>query len=399
MKSTTIENIIIVKSKTRLQQLTEKFNTQAQAKFYINQSKEQFYTKQKAVKKNMAVRKNTQFNTKNPALEVLEQQQVIDELQFIENDITTSAEQEELTLNEAVEEEVSEEHEETETADSSEDENKKDVGDFSDYEKEHEHFMHILNRVRNIASKYLKTKVIEREFLANYIFTEKDLIIVVGQDGLVANTAKYVNNIPIIAINPDSERFDGVLLPFVADELDLAINVVLSGNYRSIHITMAEVKLNDGQRLLAFNDLFIGPNRHTSARYRITFNGKSENHSSSGVIVSTGAGSTGWLSSLFNMARGINRFAGGREFIEVKPLPKDTDEIIFIVREPFLSKISQIGITAGKIGRNNELILESQMPRGGVIFSDGIMTDYLDFNSGAIATIRIAKEKAVLVLK
>ena len=363
MESTSIENVIIVKSKTRLQQLTEKFNTQAQAKFYINQSKEQFYTKQKAQKQQQVEQENFLFSG-NVANEI-----------------------------------ISQEEKESETVNSYKEANKKDVGDFSDYEREHDHFMYILNKVRKISSKYLKTKVIEREFLANYIFTQKDLLIVVGQDGLVANTAKYVNNIPIIAINPDKERFDGVLLPFVADDLDSAINEVLSGNYKSIHITMAEVKLNDGQRLLAFNDLFIGPNRHTSVRYKITFNGKSENHSSSGIIVSTGAGSTGWLSSLFNMARGINKFAGGNEFIKVKPLPKDTNEIVFIVREPFLSKISQIGITAGKINRYNELILESQMPRDGVIFSDGIMNDYLDFNSGAIATIRIAKEKAILVLK
>lgn len=33
----------------------------------------------------------------------------------------------------------------------------------------------------------------------------------------------------------------------------------------------------------------------------------------------------------------------------------------------------------------------------GVIFSDGIESDFLNFNSGSIATIGIAKEKARLV--
>jgi hypothetical protein len=63
--------------------------------------------------------------------------------------------------------------------------------------------------------------------------------------------------------------------------------------------------LNDGQRLLAFNDLFIGASSHISARYKISFNQNSEEHSSSGLIVSTPAGSTGWLSSIFNMAYGV----------------------------------------------------------------------------------------------
>lgn len=37
------------------------------------------------------------------------------------------------------------------------------------------------------------------------------------------------------------------------------------------------------------------------------------------------------------------------------------------------------------------------MPTNGVIFSDGIETDFLKFNSGSIATIGIAKETARLV--
>ena len=39
------------------------------------------------------------------------------------------------------------------------------------------------------------------------------------------------------------------------------------------------------------------------------------------------------------------------------------------------------------------------MPAGGVIFSDGVEADHLDFNSGAIAMIGIAPEKANLVVQ
>jgi hypothetical protein len=37
------------------------------------------------------------------------------------------------------------------------------------------------------------------------------------------------------------------------------------------------------------------------------------------------------------------------------------------------------------------------MPQDGVIFSDGVETDYLAFDSGAIASISVADEKARLV--
>ncbi len=77
-------------------------------------------------------------------------------------------------------------------------------------------------------------------------------------------------------------------------------------------VTMAEAVLNDGQRLLAFNDFFVGRRSHVSARYNLRWRGKAEPQSSSGVLVATGAGSTGWLSSVFNMMRGVNNWTGGQ---------------------------------------------------------------------------------------
>lgn len=64
---------------------------------------------------------------------------------------------------------------------------------------------------------------------------------------------------------------------------------------------------------------------------------------------------------------------------------------------PFASKKTQTGITAGILMNQTKLIVESLMPANGVIFSDGIETDFLKFNLGSIATIGIAKEKAQLV--
>ena len=43
-------------------------------------------------------------------------------------------------------------------------------------------------------------------------------------------------------------------------------------------------------------------------------------------------------------------------------------------------------------------MLESHMPEGGVIFSDGVEADYLQFNSGASATIGIAAKRTNLVV-
>jgi len=255
-------------------------------------------------------------------------------------------------------------------------------GNFEDYVLEHETFHDSLNALQTRLSKVIKHKILERVYMPSFIFTEKNLIVVIGQDGLVANTAKYSKGIPMIAVNPDKQRYDGVLLPFDVTNFIGGVEQVLSNRFPSRTMRFAEARLNDGQRLLAFNELFIGAATHISARYKIAFNNAVEEQSSSGLIVSTPAGSTGWLSSVFNMAYGV---AGMFEKNLQRKQPKfRDDELLFAVREPFQSIRTQTGITAGIIRNQSALTLESLMPANGVIFSDGIEADFLKFNSGAV---------------
>ncbi len=270
-------------------------------------------------------------------------------------------------------------------------------GHFEDYEHEHEIFQNSLSILQNQLSKTIKNKVVERKYLPSFIFSEKNIIIVVGQDGLVANTAKYSKGCPIIAVNPDKERYDGVLLPFDTSNFTEAVESTLAEKNESKIVRFAEAKLNDGQRLLAFNDLFIGASSHVSARYKISYGKNLEEHSSSGIIISTQAGSTGWLSSIFNMAYGVTGMFENNLKLK-RPKLKDY-ELLFAVREPFQSVKTQTGITAGLIRKQQTLKVESLMPMNGIIFSDGIEKDFLKFNSGAIATIGVAPETANLVIK
>lgn len=272
-------------------------------------------------------------------------------------------------------------------------------GNFEDYEIENENFHQSLSLVQRQLSTVLKNKIVERTFLPSFLFNKNQVIIVIGQDGLVANTAKYVNEIPIVAINPDAERYDGVLLPFNPTNFMDVIENVINNKYTSKIATLAEAQLNDGQRLLAFNDFFIGASSHISARYKISYNNKVENQSSSGIIVSTKSGSTGWLSSVYNMSIGLHDFIEHNNKRKHKIIDLKDDELMFAVREPFLSKKSKISVVAGIISAEDKLTVESFMPTNGVLFSDGIESDFLHFNAGSIVKIGIAKEKANLVWK
>jgi hypothetical protein len=164
-------------------------------------------------------------------------------------------------------------------------------------------------------------------------------------------------------------------------------------------VTMAEARLNTGETLLGVNDLFIGPRSHTSARYTIQSGTRVETHSSSGIIVSTGLGSTGWLRSVLAGATGITSSLSGHPVkVEDKgSFAWNSDYLYFSVREPWPSKASAAGMTFGKITPRKPLVLVSQMPEHGVIFSDGIESDYLQFNSGTQAVIGLAATKGRLV--
>lgn len=267
-------------------------------------------------------------------------------------------------------------------------------GRIDDIDAEHDEFYRSLEAVQAQLSGKLKFKIIDRGFLPSFIFAENQLIITVGQDGLVANTAKYAKGQPIIGVNPDPERFDGVLLKTQVKTFAQHLQRALTGAAAVSEITMAELKLNDGQRLLAFNDFFIGPSSHISARYIITQGKRHEEHSSSGILISTGAGKTGWMSSVLNMVAGIS---GKAEIAAYKNLAWSSPELIYAVREPFISKQSQAAMVWGIINRGSPLVIESRMAQSGVIFSDGIERDFLHFNSGAIATVGVAAEKARLV--
>lgn len=272
---------------------------------------------------------------------------------------------------------------------------KRQGGNFEDYEEEHEQFHQTLDKVQSQLSRVIKYKIVERSYLSSYIFSEKNLILVIGQDGLVANTAKYARGRPIVAVNPDPGRYDGILLPFRASDFLHAIEGIIDNHYTCRETYMAEVRLQDGQRLLAFNDLFIGAASHVSARYRLTYNGHTEEQSSSGIIVSTRMGATGWMSSIFNMAYGITSLFEGNRTVRQPQL--NDNELLFAVREPFKSIRTQINLSIGSVNETSLLQIESMMLAGGVIFSDGIESDYLTFNSGAIASIGIASETANLV--
>ncbi|MFP6561605.1 sugar kinase [Paraburkholderia sp. B3] len=271
--------------------------------------------------------------------------------------------------------------------------------DFSDYLAEHAAYARGLELTVRALEGWGRYQIVDRGYLPNFIFAPDDIVVALGQDGLVANSMKYLGGQPLIGLNPEPGRWDGVLLPFEPPDLGAVLADVARGRRPTKAVTMAEARLSDGQVLRAVNDLFVGPRTHSSALYEIELGERRESQSSSGIIVSTGLGSTAWVKSVVTGAIGVTRATlGSDQSFEYPPQSWDSPQLTFAVREPFPSRASKTELVFGHVSAGQPLRLRSRMPENGVIFSDGMEDDYLRFTAGMEATVTVAKAQGCLVV-
>lgn len=226
---------------------------------------------------------------------------------------------------------------------------------------------------------------VQRDDLDRFLFTPEDVVVAVGQDGLVPNVAKYLSGQKVIGVNPDAARFDGVLVRFAVESLPDLLPRVWHSDADVEKRTMAEGRLDSGERLLALNELFVGHRSHQSARYLIDGGDEAEEQSSSGLIVATGTGATGWARSIM-LATGAD--------MQLAPTQK---ALGWFVREPFPSVASGTSMRRGTLS-GKHLSLTSRMNDGGVVFADGIEADFMHFGWGRRLEVGIAKETLNLVV-
>ncbi len=272
--------------------------------------------------------------------------------------------------------------------------------DFADYLAENAAYTQALHTTVQCLERWGRYQLLDRGFLPNFVFAPDDIVVALGQDGLVANTLKYLNGQPLIGLNPEPTRWDGVLLPFQAADLAALLGDV-SRNKRPLRaVTMAEARLSDGQVLRAVNDLFIGPRTHSSALYDIEWQGRRETQSSSGLIVATGLGASAWLRSIVTGSLGVAQalHPDRPPATDYQPDPWDSPRLTFAVREPFPSRSSRAELVFGHVPTGQPLRLRSRMPEQGVIFSDGMEADHLRFTAGMEAVIGVCDRQGQLVV-
>lgn len=257
-------------------------------------------------------------------------------------------------------------------------------------EARHERFHAVLARARAGVPAEWRQALVRRADLDRFLFGPDDVVVAVGQDGLIANVAKYLGAQPVIGVNPAPDLYDGVLVRNPVERLSRLLPASVAGDVAVERRTMVEAVIDGTERLFALNEIFVGHRSHQSARYRIEVgqegmeaSEEGEEHSSSGLIVASGTGATGWARSI--------REATGLDL----SLAPDERAVGYWVREPFPSVATATRLRAGKL-TDADLVVTSRMNEGGVVFADGIEQDFLGFGWGR--QVRIAPAERALHL-
>ncbi|MGM9444578.1 hypothetical protein ACTAF0_30655 [Streptomyces murinus] len=226
---------------------------------------------------------------------------------------------------------------------------------------------------------------VERADLERFLFAPEDVVLVVGQDGLVANVAKYLTGQPVIGIDTDPGRNPGVLVRHRPRD---AAKLLAAPGGGCEELTMVEAVADDTQRLVALNEIYLGAAGHQTARYRLGLDGDRgavEAQASSGVLVGTGTGATGWLRSLW------------QERGDRLPLPSPTEpRLLWYVREAWPSPATGTTLVSGRLDASATLTLTVESDHL-TAFGDGIETDALRLTWGQRVRVGVWGERLRLV--
>ena len=252
-------------------------------------------------------------------------------------------------------------------------------------EERHHRFKAALAAARGGVPGEWRQALVRRADLDRFLFAPDDVVVPIGQDGLVANVAKYLAGQPVIGVNPAPDLYDGVLVRIAVPDVAALLPAALAGAATIERRTMVQATLDSGETLVALNEIFVGHRSHQSARYRIETGGGAEDHSSSGLIVASGTGATGWARSIAEATH-----------LDL-PLGREERAVGYWVREPFPSVATATHMRAGKLA-DQPLLVTSHMNDGGVIFADGIEQDFIAFDWGRRVRLSPADRSLHLVI-
>jgi len=156
--------------------------------------------------------------------------------------------------------------------------------------------------------------------------SDASLVVTVGGDGTLLAASHHVGAIPILGVNSSPAHSVGFFCPAHIGNLEQTLRGALESTLPSVLLSRMQVTVNDrvASRRVLNEALFCHAIPAATSRYLVTFGNRTEEQRSSGVWVSTAAGSTG-----------AARSAGG------KVMPFGSSRLQLVVREPYLESRRQ----------------------------------------------------------
>jgi hypothetical protein len=234
--------------------------------------------------------------------------------------------------------------------------------------------------------KYLKrAKFLERNEVCASRIARAKLVISLGGDNHFQYVSHFVRDTLLVGINSDPRRSEGCLTPSTVESFEDLAEKVLKDRYDVEEWTRMMVTINGHRiRSLAVSEIFIGEHlRSNMSRHRLTHNQYHEEQKCSGLIISTGSGSTGWYDSACRYI-----FPRGNKF-------KRTDRFFnFIATEPYSGKLAKPKHLHGTVKAKQKLIIHSLNDSEGILTIDS--QEKHAFHEGSVAEIVMGRPLRIL---
>ena len=145
------------------------------------------------------------------------------------------------------------------------------------------------------------------------------MIIAIGGDGTTLSASHFISDKPLLSVNSSPHTSEGAITTISFENLEEKLEEIKE-KIETEKMERIKVSINGKPiNLLALNEVFIANEKaYLISKYKLKFQGKEEIQKSSGLIFSTGTGSTAWFKS-----------AGGQPFSPQEKFIK------MIVREPY----------------------------------------------------------------
>tara|TARA_B100001971_G_C18185190_1_gene535176 strand:- start:565 stop:1356 length:792 start_codon:yes stop_codon:yes gene_type:complete len=235
-----------------------------------------------------------------------------------------------------------------------------------------------INEIKRVLNKYgIRYKFIERTTLNKSNYKNIDLIMPVGGDGTFLKASQFLfDKRPIYGVNSNPLKKEGFFMESAKKDFEKKLKKILQGVYKIRKLHRLEAYINNKKiKDLALNEFYVASEKpYVTARYYLNIKGKREKQKSSGILISTAAGSHAWIKS-----------AGGKSF------PIESDKFEYLIREPYCGRVSAKCALFNQILDKNEKIEVIFEVGNGIIIADSLSKPY-KFNAGQKVVIKMSKK-------